>query len=239
LAQKEIEYNQIRTYKQVHGLEDCRLVLYENDLYFTTVTFDFDDYQIPRIGLGRIDNIYQSLTGTDEKIKISKIIKLHGPNPNRCEKNWLPFVHDGVLSIIYGFEPLTIYVPDIETGLSKIKSSKNAVHDLSKLRGSAPPIRYGEGYLSVSHEVIFNAHYERSYLHRFIYLDAELNIVKLSGAFYFEHKGIEYCSGATLSIDSKSLLLTAGLRDKEAYIFEVDTDVVDNMLIPISNYADY
>lgn len=106
--------------------------------------------------------------------------------------------------------------------------------ELSRLRGSGPPIKYEDGWLSISHEVIFLE--SRYYVHRFIRFDQDFNITHISRTFYFLEKGIEFCSGLCCSHKDGEIIIGFGFKDKEAKIMRLNEDVIETMLIPIEEY---
>lgn len=225
MGQREIIENipRERYPSSVLGLEDCRLI--ESDRYHWIFSTTFDTHA-GTVGqtLCRIEN------NSDAKraLLVEKFIPLQGPEPGRCEKNWLPFVRNGELLAIYGYDPLTILKIDRETGACEVLSKKESKHDFSKFRGSAPPIEFDSGYLLLVHEVVFTD--QRTYLHRFVYLDSDLNITKVSKPFTFLHKGIEYCCGMTMDGDQKQCILSVGIDDKEARLLFVDCSHIQNIL---------
>jgi len=221
--QKEIidDLDRPRYPKLVVGLEDCRLVKYNNKLWFTTTTYDTHEKNIPKMSLAVLSNI-----DTDNNsIKVENLTLLTGPDPNRCEKNWLPFNYNNHLLAIYGFHPFTLF--DLHDNCS-VHLTKSSQFDFSGFRGSAGPINFDNGFLTVVHEVIFT-HSGRIYLHRFVWLDQYWNPSKISYLFYFDSKGVEYCSGMCNS-HNDSIYLTVGLNDSEAFIYELSKSSINQML---------
>lgn len=244
ISQNEItdSIERVQYLGSVQGLEDCRFVKVNNvstsiqgesldDYWFTAVTFDNFSYWIPQISMCHLSKSPQ-LCNDGEQLPIDHIIRMQGPDPKRCEKNWLPFVYNNKIYIIYSFEPFIIFEADPYQGhCNKVIEYKSSF-DLSKFRGSAPPINFNDGYLAIVHEVIFME--SRIYLHRFVFMDTNFNVEKISPCFYFDHKGIEFCTGLSYSHDN-NLLITAGIKDCEAYIFKVDIDYVNSLLISLSD----
>ena len=224
LSQIEIIDNlqRVKYPKSVDGLEDCRLVQINTDIWFTCTNFDTHQQWLPQISLCKLSDDY----------KLTSLIHLKGPDPNRCEKNWLPFNCNGQLQIIYSFDPMIVYSPDENTGNCREVVKYTPEYDFSRFRGSAPPISFNSGYLAVIHEVALTP--DRVYLHRFVELDVEYKVKRISHVFYFEDRGIEFCSGLCESHNSKDLLLTVGIDDRQAYIFEISISLVNSMLLPVA-----
>lgn len=234
ISQKEIVEDLPRLKHQarnVLGLEDCRIFGLNNSIWFTCTTLDTNPTGQPQISLCKLAD-----DRSGDVINVEKLIPLIGPDPSRCEKNWLPFLQDNQLHVLYSYNPLIIYKPNIDVPFSMIN---NAVltkriasnHDLSRFSGSAAPIEFDDGYLVLVHETIHTD--QRNYIHRFVYLDKDFNITKVSKPFIYFHKGIEYCCGMTIDHSGKNLLMPVGVEDREAFLCSVDLDTVRSLLEPI------
>jgi len=233
LSQQEIVENLPRKRKPncgVEGLEDCRLLELDNSIWFTCTTRDTNFIGMPQVSLCKLSDDRSGST-----IAVDKLIPLSGPDENRCEKNWLPFVKDKEFHYIYSYSPFIICKPNIKT-----KGSANwpeplrneaQKHDLSHFSGSASPIKFDDGYLMLVHEVVHGE--GRTYVHRFAFLDRDFIITKVSKPFIYMHKGIEYCCGMTLDHSEKNLIMTIGIEDREAYLSIVDVDTVRSLLEPL------
>jgi hypothetical protein len=165
---------------------------------------------------------------TNAPLIIEELVPLDGPEEGRCEKNWLPVVKDGELYAIYSYQPTTVLKIDRMTGKCEVAIQKDSPHDFSKLRGSAAPIPFDNGFLALVHEVAFTD--ERTYLHRFVFFDKDFNITKASKPFTFLHKGIEYSCGMTTDHDEKQLIISIGLEDRKAFLAFVDLDYIRTLL---------
>lgn len=201
------------------GLEDCRLVSFKGENWFTCSLFDANPSNTIQIGLGKIGD-----DGTCRKIQ-----PLVGPDRGRCEKNWLPFVYKEAIHVVYSHDPFTIYKPDPASGYCRKMIETVSPFDCSRCRGSAGPIPFDEGYLTLVHEVAYSG--RRYYLHRFVYLDKNFRIEKVSPLFYIKKVGIEYCAGMTLDHEEKNLVITLGVEDKEAYLVITPVEEVKNSLV--------
>lgn len=236
LSQQEIieELPRSRTKTYVEGLEDCRMFEFDDSTWFTCTTLDTNPIGMPQISLGKLsDNRF------DRSIQVEKLIPLMPPNPQRCEKNWLPFIKNNEFYVIYSYDPFIIYKPilDFNMGIGLVNPHticKNTIpqHDFSHFSGSAGPIPFKDGKLVLVHETVYTND-QRIYMHRFVYLDKDFNIEKVSKPFIFLHKGIEYCCGMTLDHSEKNLVLSIGIEDREAYLCTVDLETVIAMLEPL------
>lgn len=207
------------------GLEDCRLFDFNRDFWFTCTTSDTSPYGNPQTSLCKLSK--DTSAGV---IKVDKLIPLKGPDPHRWEKNWLPIVRNDELFLIYSYSPFTLYKPDVETGECKKELSFEPKYDFSRFRGSASPIEFDGGYLMLIHEVIYNHQNLRFDLHRFLYLDKNLQIEKISKPFIFKEKGIEFCCGMTLDHEGTKLVMTISSNDREAFLCFTDIEIIRSML---------
>jgi hypothetical protein len=227
LSQREIIENlpRVRHPSQIQGMEDCRLVSLNNENYFLCTCYDTSPGGIKQC-LCKIDQ-----SSTVNAAMVEKFVPLKGPDASRCEKNWLPFVKNNSLHVIYSYDPLIIYEVNRETGDLTVQKNIIPQHHFARFRGSAGPIEFDKGYLVMVHEVAHSN--QRHYMHRFLYLDKDFNIVQLSKPFTFEHMGIEYCCGMTTDHAGNNLVMTLGIEDREAKFGIVGLDVVREMLEPL------
>lgn len=231
IGQKEIVDNFPRKrypWRPIEGLEDCRLFALNDELWFSCTTDDLSPGKRIQIAAAKL-----SKESTENKIGLDKIIALEGPDPHRCEKNWLPFSLKGKMHFIYAYDPFIIYKPNQETGISETVMKTVPSHDFSEFRGSAAPISFQDGYLMMVHEVTFTD--QRFYFHRFIFLDKDFMVKKVSKPFTFMHKGVEMCLGMTTDHEEKKLVMAIGVEDKQAFFCLMDLDKVASLLEPINH----
>lgn len=203
--------------KMVTGMEDVRLVSDQRNLYLTCTTFENHPREYPQISAGFFNLETSTLEKLDHCVKYDS---------NHCEKNWLPFLDQGKLAVIYKFDPFEvgyldrIYIPKLQV--------KPPI-DLSSFRGSAGPIPFEDGFLSLVHEV-YNGEEARTYWHRFVSLSKGFGVKRISRPFYFLEIGIEFCCGMCYKVDGTGLILSIGIKDKEAYLIEVPLEKVELLL---------
>ena len=236
-SQKEIIENlprkKIRSFN-LEGLDDCRIFSLNDEVWFSCNTGDTNPCGTFQISLCKL-----AKEAEETLICVEKLIPLKGPDPYRCEKNWLPLIHKGVLSFIYSCEPFTLYTPDFKSGhCAKTFSYENS-YDFSHFRGSAAPIPFDNGYLMLVHEVVLKEDYSRCYLHRFLFLDEQLHITKLSKPFFFNHYGVEYCCSMTLDHSGKQLVIPIGLEDREAHLYFYDCNQIRSLLYSLKENSSH
>ena len=219
--------------KWIEGHEDCRFVPSGDgkELLFSAVTFHLTLEYLPQIAVSKIstEKVFEAFKEMGEtKVPIESTQLIRGPNPGRCEKNWLPFVREGELHFVYLYDPFVIIKPTSSSiEVVEVEPSK---FDFSRFRGSAAPIEFDDGYLLIVHEVIFNSKGERTYVHRFLWFNNDLTLsgLKVSPVWYLKEPGIEFCSGMLMM--DRTIYIGAGLKDKEAWIFKIGVEKVREML---------
>ncbi len=206
----------------VFDIEDCR-IFRADPVQFTCTVFDMTPDNPVEIGL-----CSAAKTPVNQSLRLESIIPLKGPQPGRVEKNWLPFLKDNVMNVIYSYDPFIIYAVDQQTGALREHVKYTPKCDLSSFRGSSGPVPFDNGYLVIVHEVVFNQ--DRFYLHRFLYLDKDFKIEKMSLPFTFKHVGIEFCGGMAMDHTGSHVLMGVGIEDAEAFIVSVDVETIKSML---------
>jgi tetratricopeptide (TPR) repeat protein len=225
--------NNIQTDKypsSVEGMEDCRLFIHQSRYWFTCTSCETRVRRIPRICLARLSR----RPNQDGYYEVDFFKPLNGlKDEGSCEKNWLPFEDEGEIRVIYDYEPFVVAKVDRNSGSITPVQKCKMPYNLSRFRGSAGPIDFDRGYLFVIHEVTFRhvgGYTRRYYFHRFVWMDRKYQLQKFSKPFYFEEKTTEFCSGICSFVEGGKLILTCGLKDKEAKAYWVKMDLVRKML---------
>lgn len=189
------------------GYEDVRIFEYNEEMWFVATVRELS-----------VDGINTMVLGTKSG---KKLFKLKSPVPNRCEKNWLPFQHEGKLLIIYQYSPLTILEVDTERGEYTTRSKMLCQPlTLGGFRGGSAPAPYKDGYLFAVHEVLPDYSATRHYIHRFIRLSRDLKITHISEPKHIRGvEPIEYVSG--MVIRDEVAYITWGEMDGKAYLTTV------------------
>jgi hypothetical protein len=149
------------------------------------------------------------------------------------QKNWLGFTHNGALHYIYNFSPFKICNA---MGRPIVDLPLNGELSLKEYRGSAGPSPWSstafpdEIYLCVMHKVYIGDD-GRRYYHRFMTLDKSLKPSRVSCFVRFTKERVEYWSGMCKSIEGDSYWITYGLKDSEAYIAELNTSAIENLMM--------
>lgn len=208
------------------GLEDARLVRWEDKLYTTGVRRDLDT-----VGTGRMELC--EIVVTENNVKEVSRVRIDPPNdPNSyCEKNWMPII-DKPYHYVKWTSPTEVVKVDPETGKSETVSTSNHIQFPRDLRGGSQVVKYGEYYIAVTHEVEFLesevGRKDAKYLHRFVVWDKDFNIFAYSKDFSFMDAHVEFCVGLQYLDDN--FIFTFGYQDNAAYILKCPSYVVVDFL---------
>lgn len=125
----------------VWGFEDVRLFTHENEVWFTSTCLHVEGhFGTPRIILGKLNNTNSGVEKWTPLRVFRKEEELKGWYGNGCEKNWLPFSHDGKIKAVYSWEPMRIIEINPETGTCIISQENQTYLDLGAWRGSTCPV---------------------------------------------------------------------------------------------------
>jgi hypothetical protein len=153
---------------------------------------------------------------------------LDGPAPGRHEKNWMPFVSDARLHLVYSCGPTVVYECDPTTGELREAARHEAPAFADSLRGGSAGVRVEGGWLFVVHEAFDDG--RRTYLQRLILLDDDLRLAAASAPFRFGDAPIEMCLGLASAGDH--FILTYGENDASAHLTVCPADALLALLEP-------
>lgn len=208
------------------GLEDARLVKWENKYYLSGVRRDTTTN-----GKGRMELSELQITDTEVK-EISRFrIPSPGDDSSYCEKNWMPILNQPFHYVKWtnGTEIVKV---DIEQGTCETTVLKNWIQAPKDLRGGSQVIPYKDGYLTLNHETdLYQSEAGRkdaTYRHRFTYWDKDWNIQKFSEVFSFLEAKIEFACG--MAKYKNDYLISFGFQDNAAYILRVPGKVLEEFV---------
>ena len=238
---KVIDNSKTKTYsRNIKGLEDLIIFFFNDQLWGTCTLLDVNQIGTPQIGLCHLE-----LSGDNSEYIINTKLPFKLISNNRPEKNWLPFVGGDELKLVYGYTPTEIITPvdkleDMHKEIDHISYIKLTNHEtilnFDRFRGSAGPLRFNSGWLIIVHEVSWNFDNSRVYTHRFIFLDAEFIILKISDPWYFESHGIEFCRSMCDSHTLNEIIITCGIKDEEGWCYTITHEYVNSMLKNLCHY---
>lgn len=114
-----------------------------------------------------------------------------------------------------------------------IKSPTNSSYDFSRFQQTTSPIELDHGYLLLVHEKVDFSKDECNHLHRFVHVDKDSQIQKISRPFVFKQKGEELCSAMTLDPSEEKLLIPISIKGKENSVCSVSLQTVRSLLKPL------
>ena len=204
------------------GLEDGRLVYWEDKLYLIGVRRDTTTNGVGRMELSEIQD--------GREVKRYRIEPPSGYT--YCEKNWMP-----IADMPFHFVKWTNPTEVVKVNLATLKSEtivlkEQSIDVMRDLRGGSQVIKYKDYYIAITHEVDlwfdYMNHKDAHYYHRFIVWDKDWNIVKHTDPFKFLDANIEFCCGLTHFKDK--FLITFGFQDSTAYMLEITEEFLQNFI---------
>jgi predicted GH43/DUF377 family glycosyl hydrolase len=225
----KIDTSQFDTYApqwEFVGLEDCRLVQWNDKLYVCGVRRDLDDK-----GTGRMELSEIVIDG--ETVKEVSRYRIPGPPPDNeyCMKNCTPIL-DKPFHLLKWSNPTVLMKFDVTGKDSEIFETCSYVPKKNDMRGGSQIIPSNDGYVSLVHETdLYNSEQGRkdaTYRHRFVFWDKDFKTWKTSELFSFLNMKIEFCCGMTEYQDS--FLITFGAQDNAAYILKVSKSFVEDFI---------
>jgi len=194
----------------IKGFEDVRITFFNNSLFCVGSSRERNS---------ELTNKLYSFNINLEDYTMTSPLPLISPENRECEKNWLPYVENNEIKMIYDYSPLRIL--DIN---AKIISSTS--DNTFNFRGSTSPIKLNEeDYLFVVHSTVGNT-IPGKYFHRFVIMRND-KILKYSNIFYLYEKGIEYIS--SLAKVKNNIYIGYGSNDENAYIISLEENELNKM----------
>jgi hypothetical protein len=220
----------LRGFTQV---EDLRLIHWRDRLWAIAAVHD-----------GRPTAIRQALVEFDKTG--TTIVAAHVQHSTRHEKNWMPFVDEDRLRLVYSTDPLI--ASTIDSAYRAVPGAPPTHQSTGHVRGGSQLVPWYGGWLGIVHQVYrplqvapghnrmlsdfwiapspspISGHAKVVYVHRFALFDRALTEVVLGAPWYWKTLGIEFCAGLTRWRDR--LVAGFGVADKEAWLAEIADEVV-------------
>lgn len=216
------------------GLEDARLFKWDKKYYLVGVRRDTKTN-----GEGRMEYSHIKLNKEKWSAEETKRIRIPAPGDDSsyCEKNWVPvldqpdhFIKWTCPTELVKANPLT---PECETVFTR-----PTLQPPADQRGSSQLVKWGNMYLSITHEVDLYKNYLKQkdavYRHRLLVWDDQLNLVGMTDKFSFLDAQIEFCAGA--AVKDGNLLISFGFQDNAAFILRVPGAVVEDLIVEALSY---
>lgn len=198
------------------GLEDARIVRWEEKLYMIGVRRDLEHTGIGRMELSEIE------IGPDYVKEVNQIrMPTTGKDDSYCEKNWMP-----ISDMPYHFVKWTNGTEVVKYDMNTKKTETVVQHNWKDLgcidlRGGSQVIPFdGKNRFCLTHETFLTrSPAERKdgvYRHRFVVFDENWNISKVSKRFSFLNADIEFAVGMTEY--KEYYLMTFAFQDNVSYL---------------------
>ena len=226
-------YKKFRQF-EYHGLEDCRFFTWspregsDDRLWLIATSHHYHPYRESQMIMAEVD------IDNNKILSVQPLTPPPGKEQN-TQKNWLPFSYNNKLLFIYLFGPEFIILQFKAKGQCTVFKKESLPLYLENLRGSCPPIEFKDGYLLLTHYKHWLSPIHLRYYSRFIYLDKDLNITKMSNSVYFINDNIEFPT--QMLIHNDKLLISMGVDDKEAALIKCDLQDVNDSLIDINEFS--
>ena len=207
------------------GLEDARLV-YWDDYYLIGVRRDTTTNGVGRMELSKIELDKENWIVKEVD---RKRIPAPAPDNSYCEKNWMP-----VLDRPYHFVKWNSPVEVVEFDGTQTKqvSLRQGVQPSKDQRGGSQLIKWGNCYISITHEVDLFKNYlnqkDGIYRHRLCVYDDQLNLVGLSKEFSFLDFRIEFCVG--IAEYEGDLLVSFAVADNAAFVLRTPRVIIEDLI---------
>lgn len=206
------------------GLEDARLVQWEDKIFLCGVRRDTTTNGEGRMELSEIDPT------TYEEVSRYRIPSPNG-NKSYCEKNWMP-----ILSKPYEFvkwsNPVEVAKFNPENTTCETLFLGEHTPGCKDWRGGSQVVSWGDYYVAIIHESnLFKSEAGRKnaiYRHRFIVWDREWNRVALTKEFSFLNANIEFCCG--MFIKDEYFYITAGIQDNASILIKVHESYIEEFI---------
>lgn len=203
---------------RIRGYEDCRLFEVGGSWYATATVCDLNPDERREIALLALDGA-----------AVTSVRGLNGPDRERHEKNWMPFVSGTSLHLVYSCGPTRVLRCEPLSGRTHAVREANAPPFAERFRGGSQGVVVEDGYLFAVHEVDAGGQSLR-YLHRLVLLDQRFELAATSPAFTFTGDRVEFCAGMARRDDD--LVLSFGVSDAAAGLAILDLDEAIALLEP-------
>ena len=211
---------------QFVGLEDARIVKWDNKIYISGVRRDTKTN-----GEGRME--LSELEISEDSVKEVSRFRIPAPfsNDSYCEKNWMPII-DKPYHYWKWCNPVEIVKADpINNTCDQVYLGNEYFFNIDQ-RGGGQVIPFEDGYLMLIHETHLHTselHKKNgTYRHRFIYWSKDYRVISKSEIFSFLDAKIEFAAG--LAEKDNDIIITFGFQDNAAYVIRLPKTIVEDML---------
>ena len=195
----------------IKGFEDIRVCQHNDKFYGLGVHWEYGQHNHPSI-------VFFHLPQQNDKYVIDRVTPITYKDDS-CQKNWVLFSDGKDLCAIYSHHPLTILRIDTETGSTSVVKEQYSEYDLSNIRGSAIPVRVGDDWVVVTHEVVNRD--TRKYFHRFLQYSSDWVLKNVSEPFYFNRLYVEFTLSVMYNEKDNTLVIPFSTKDNSTEIMSI------------------
>lgn len=221
------------------GLEDCRLVVWDNKLYAYGTRWD-------RVKDKGCICIYEI---DDNGIPSNEIV-VYPQSSNNCEKNW-GAIEDQPFTFVYSNNPTTVVKVGMNGSCNLISQSEKNDDINLWVKGSTQVIRYSDDeYMALVHSndmyTVGQTEYS-DYLTAFIFYDNNFNVTRMSKWFVFNSPMCEFTCGLAKhnddiyitysQLDCTSRLIVTNKNAIEKFLIQDDDSISNDMFYDYYNLA--
>jgi len=208
------------------GLEDARVVRWDNKLYYTGVRRDTTKNGQGRMELSEID-----LTPKSAR----EISRVRIPTPNNkdsyCEKNWMPIIDQPYRFVKWSNPTEVVEYDPVNHITNQIYLGKH-VQKSCDFRGGSQVVPFGKHYIAISHTCMMHpseaGRKDATYRHSIIVWDKKWNVVKYTKWFSFMDNLVEFCCG--MAVVNDDVLISFGVQDNAAYVVKLPIEAFNRFI---------
>lgn len=214
-----VEEQKRRFYSKKQGLEDCRLVKWNNKFHLSGTLRDHNTGSMGRIALFELNNQWREVN--------HHILEGTCNDCTFCEKNWQPIINKPFHYIVSNSPEVVIKADMSSLRIKAIKGTTGmciGTGMVGSYRGSSQVVPYKDGYVSIVHHSEVDEKKQHHYWHHFVTYDKDFNILHISQPYKFEGGIIEFCCG--MAIKDDFAYITYSVMDKDASIMRIPMEDV-------------
>ena len=225
IRHNKIDTSKFDTYEPMWdfiGLEDARIIKWNNKFYITGVRRDTTTN-----GEGRME--LSEIVITDNAV--TEVSRFRIPPPKHldsyCEKNWMPIL-DMPYHYIKWTNPTELVKVNPADKTCKTEYLSEQIFIPRDIRGGSQVMEFDDHYIALTHEVdLFKSEVGRKdavYRHRFIIWDKNWNIVSFTNDFSIMDAHVEFSIG--MCKYKNDILITFGFQDNAAYLLRMSEEAL-------------
>ncbi|MBV8188762.1 MAG: FkbM family methyltransferase [Alphaproteobacteria bacterium] len=206
------------------ALEDVRLFKWRNELWCLSCARQLDAEGATETVLARIDCSSGTQCVLADRHALAPAV------PELREKNWMPQLIGDELRFFCSMDPIRIL-----GGSGTVLLNEPAAVAAENFRWGSQAIAFDDGWLMVIRESELIG--ERwNHFHRFVWLDLQNRLARLSRRFFFQRMADEFAAGLAWHVTGEDLVVSFGIDDREPMLAIVRADDVRAALLTVEDH---